>query len=49
MFPNRRLLLNGLKSGVAFHIAGEWKMDCAENEFVALTAYYWNWTMFSHI
>ena len=27
----------------------EWKMDCAENESVALTVYYWNWTMFPHI
>ena len=23
-------------------------MDCAENEFVALTVYYWNWTIFAH-
>ena len=49
MLPNGTLLLKGSKRGVAFHIAGEWKMDSAENEFVALTVYYWNWTMFSHI
>ena len=22
-------------------------MDCAENEFVAQTVYYWNWTTFA--
>ena len=27
----------------------EWKMDCAENESVAPTVYYWNWKMFAHI
>ena len=24
-------------------------MDCAENESVALTVCYWNWTMFANI
>ena len=24
-------------------------MNCAENWSVALTVYYWNWTMFAHI
>ena len=35
--------------GWHFMQLGEWKMDCAEDEYIALTVYYWNWTMFAHI
>ena len=50
-FTKRRLLfcLTVQKEEWHFIWLGEWKMDCAENESVALTISYWNWTMFAHI
>ena len=51
LFTNRRLFLCLIIRKEEWHFVylGEWKMDCAENGSVALTVYYWNWTMLAHI
>ena len=40
-----------IKEGLLFVELGQCKLDCAENEFMAVTLYYWNClqTRFAHI
>ena len=45
----RFFLSSGKKKNEKWTVWKEWKMVCAVNEAVALTVYYWNWTMLAHI